>query len=61
MKWTKVKKDGTSITTNGWHICHYKCGEYMIINDYGKFVLTKNGNTIGTFKTLKIAKAMAEQ
>lgn len=62
MKWVKVDHyTGKPITDKGWHICDYISGEYKaIVTDNGKWILTKNENEIGIFKTLKEAKAQAE-
>lgn len=61
MKWLKVDSKGNPIKPNsGWHIPNYISGDFKITNNNGKYVLAKNGETIGTFKTLKEAKAKAE-
>lgn len=61
MKWIKVDYKGDVIRPNtGWHLCNYKSGAFEIINAGGKYILKKDGDVIGTFKTLKAAKATAE-
>ena len=63
MKWIKIDHyTGKPISDKGWHICDYIAGEYKaIVTENGKWILTKNVNTIGTFKTLKAAKSEAER
>lgn len=63
MKWVKVDQyTGKPIPNkDGWHICDYISGDYKIISDNGKWILTKAGKTLGTYKTLKAAKAEAEK
>ena len=62
MKWIKIDQyTGKPIANNnGWHICDYICGDYRIISDNGRWILTKAEIKIGTFKTLKAAKTQAE-
>ena len=62
MKWVKIDHyTGKPIAHNsGWHIVDYVSGDFKIINDCGRYILTQNGNQINSFKTLKEAKAQAE-
>ena len=56
---TPYKKNPKS---GAWYIIDYVSGEYRVVmQPNGNWTLTKNGNEIATFKTLRSAKAFAER
>lgn len=63
MKWIKVDYKGEPIIhkKNSWNIPNYISGDFKITNDNGKYTLYNKGEKIGTYKTLKEAKAEAEK
>ena len=61
MKWLKIDHFSEKpITSKGWHICDYISGDFKIIDNGGKWILTYKGDEKGTFRTLKAAKIAAE-
>lgn len=62
MKWTKVDQytNQPVARNSGWHIVDYISGDYRIVSDNGKWILRKSDELIAVFKTLKEAKAYAE-
>jgi hypothetical protein len=62
MKWKKVDHNsGQEIAHNsGWHIPDYVSGNFRIINNSGSYTTTCNGHAVGTYNTLREAKARAE-
>ena len=66
MEWKKVdhftgKEYKKAPNDGSWHIIDYVCGDIMIAELFdGKREVSKDGKVVGTFRTLKAAKAFAE-